>query len=470
MKSTYNNKYNGINTFFSKLKNELAVCLKWSKDFIFTKKYTLFLFLMLLTGVLGCSLSSLTFSSFFENNKSITLHEISEEFKKETNNHPNCLIYYEHTITSFHETVYRNPEISREMSEVFYNNTFIDLYCSNWDGLYTPGVVQYSNGETISLSFLMFPKKDYVDQKWKYSMPLLYPTSSSPLDRLSLSTDIYINKEYANKLLIDRGFSEGDYEKLYKTEISIPFSWNYYKTSERTPDLIDMQYVIKGVINSESEEYKHYKSLFGDFFITSEDFSLPIPSETYFDIVDSSSSEKLFSNILKKYKYETKKSNNLSGISNYVFQTRISFFENNESKYKLEDIYKDGNKYTAKTDNCFETFLSSRVLYLVFWGVLNGCLFFALVFSAFNLKIKYLSLPSKKTFLFVFWILLFISVGLLIGLLSKNLIFLLIAPMKYLSGHNYWGSIIYLTEILTCLFIIALFKKKKKDNELKQLD
>jgi len=413
---------------------------------------------------IGCTASSLMFSSLFKNNTSITLHEISEDFKKETGNLPNCLVYYSHSVENYRETVYKNPEVSREMREIFYKNTFIDVYCANWDGLYSPGVIINENGESENLSFLLFPKNDYLDQQWKYKMPLLYPSTASPLPRISLPNDIYINKEYADKLLFEKGYSSEQYEKLINAQITIPFSWNYKTSAERNPDMYDVEYFVKGIIDSESDEYKYYKSLFGAFFIVSEYFTLPIPSQTFFDLNDSSISEKIFRNVLKKYEYETKKSNNISGISDYVYQARIGFFENETSTYKIDCIWKKEGKFSIRVDNCFNTLLSSNVLYLIVFVSLNICMFFGLIFCSCFIKINYQKIDNKNIIIFMFWSIVFLSLGLFFGLITKNILFNFVAPMKHLSGNNPIGTIIYIAEILVSVLLLSVLRIKKRNN------
>lgn len=450
-------KYNFLITFFS-----------WTKNNILSNKRFMIFLSTTFLSVFGCSTTSMLFSSFLKNNQSITLREIAINYSKENNEEPNGLIYYNQTINSYYETVYRKPEITREMSEIFYKNTFIDLYVSNWNNLYSPGVVEYSNGETINLSFLMFPKQNYIDQAWKYKMPLLYPANTTPLSRLSLPNEIYINTEYAEKLLIDFGFSSNEYDKLYDKTITIPFSWNYIKAVERKPDLIDVSYVIKGVIDSNSEEYNYYQNMFGDFFIASEYFTLPIPSQTYFDLPDHSTNEKLFSTILDRYHYQTKKSNNLSGASDYVFQTRISFFGNKDTDCSIESIWKQSNKYTMRSNKCFEAFTASNTLYIIIFLIVNLCSTFLLLFSAYKIKMEYHMLADKNFVALVFWILVCLGLGLVFGLILKNILFSFVNPIKYLSGNNYIGSIIYLAEILlfnTIFFLVRQRKKTFKENK-----
>ncbi len=451
--SIFQNAFNGVRIFFRDF-----------KAFFRNRKIRIFYIAMLLLSCLGLSSSSLIASAFFPNNQAITLHEISEDYKKENNSFPNGLIYYHSLITNSNNPMFRDSMTTKGLREVFYKNEFIDVYVSNWINKFTPGVVKYDGENETPLSFLMLPRQGYTDTQWqdKYKIPLLSP---SQLGHLSSPNDIFINKEYADYLISKKPVGEQTYEHLINNETIIPYTWKYSEKS--SPDYVDNKYIIKGVLDSESEEYLKYKELFGDFFVLNEYFSLPFMGQTFFSINSSETSINLFSKLLKEYEYKYIKFNYSSNSSSFAFQTRISFFDSKDGNYSINKIDYNPHKYCVRTDSCFEVFSNQMyIIYIVLLLMINVA--FAIIFAFFSLKFQKEKDDNKKiTTIKMFVYIGLIGLGLLFGILISKLFFIGIIPLKYLSSKNYLGTIIYAVEILTGLIVFCLSKLIKKKIEFK---
>lgn len=455
-----------MKTLFDSVKKNIKSFFKRIGTFIKIRKKVFLYGLLVFASSLGVSSTALMTSTYFKNNIPISLREIAIEYSKENKENPNIIIYPHQIVTAYQNTSSHQAELSKTVRSVLYNETCFDLYMAKWNNRFSPGVVNYLDQSDIHISFLMFPKQSYTYRYWKYEMPLIYPDGQTPLLDLASPNDIYINKQYADKLLFDLGLPQENYSQLYQKSVTIPYGWK--NNSERKDyQIIDTDYVIKGIIDSESDEYKKYSSLFGDFFITDEYFSFPFVSQTFLTLSDLGKCTRYFPFLLKQYNYESDLSSFSSNDSLLSFQYRISFFGNLNGDYGLNNVEYNPHKYCKKTDLVFEAFsTSSYIVYIAIYLILNiVSLLFLTIASKYFLSFALNDhSPQKNKGFYSILFLLSIILGVPFGIITQKAFHLSNATLKALSSINFAGTLIYLFELLLFVigFLIMLSSEKAK--------
>jgi len=391
-------------------------------------------------------------STYFRNNIAISLAETYDSFKTE---HKDDSFFggalYKYPLDTKDEICYNNPELPREFREIYSKNQFLDAYINGWDSKYSPARVEI-NGSKKGFSLLLIPKERYVYNKWdeRYSIPLLYPNN---VQARTSPNDIYITKEYADELLSKNIATS--YDDLIDKAIEVPYYWNTEST-QFTKNV----FVVKGILDTESERYKSYKQIFGDFFVVNEYFTMPMPSVTMFSFGERKDLLLLFETLLKKYDYETIKSNYSSTSSSFSFQTRITFVTDFESEYSIQKIMTSNSKYQIIINKIFDSFSNvSYIIYSVILISVNISFVLLLLFLLFQI-VKLFEKNDRKMIKICLFTELIIST--IIAFCIKSIIGQT-DLFSFLSLNNYFGAIIAIAELVIIVVFLFLVKREKTD-------
>lgn len=459
----------------------------------FFKKRTIGLTLLFAFSIVLEVFSGVMIAKNTDLNKSTTLIEIAQLYKE--NEHetksdgtviqtvPNGVVYPKKLITS-DVMAYRLPDYSQSLRTTYPSFTIFDVYQSNWAGLYSPGVVNYLENKDVHISFLMLPRLNtYITAEWQYKIPTLYPNSSSPLTNFRGVSDIFINKEYAQYLLKKYDRPLDDYQflcndrNLKSEDREIPYSWNYGNYNDHPAKKISSTYSIKGVLNSDSEEYLKYKNLFGDFFVVNEFFTMPLPSITFFEMkMENRDDERLISTIVNKYKYDASISAN--GYSQIDwFEYRITFFGKIDSPTSILNIETNPSEYNAMTDKMYDYYANKNsVLPLILYIVINVGTIIGFCFISISLlkKIKYeLSCIPNGSIILIFALIAAVAftLGVVVALVANSLI----PSLSATSYKNILGFVIAIVEAIISITYISIIshtqsKKAKIDTNCHSLN
>lgn len=336
-----------------------------------------FITLGIVLGMLVSLSSSIVFSTLFSEYIPLNIpNSIGELLKNENEEETNCVIY-PHKLVNIDVMTYHMPERTTKMRDLYPEQHFLDVYQSDWAGLYSPGSIQYEQGgPKNNISFLLMPKDTYIRSNWFYDdgFEFIYPTEN-PIKAHNAPNEIYITKKYADYLISQtKGIDDGDYAALIKepNTYNIPYQWSF-KNGEKiaSPQYFNVYYKISGILNENCEAYQNYKKLYGDFFIANELLDLPIPCITTFNISKNNKYAKnVFKVALNTFKYESKSSAINQSVGNMHFEYRISFFKEMSSESKINNIDIAPSEIQKKTDNLFEKFCyKDHILRLVIFAL-----------------------------------------------------------------------------------------------------
>jgi len=464
MKYLFNNVSKFFSQIFAFIKEFFRNFALFFNDVLKDKKRLSINALLAFSSCLMMVSSSLLMCAFLPNNKAVVLSEIAREYKSDTGESPYGIVYPHQLVTQSLQTTYIMPQESAKMRNIFYENTFFDVYQADWGGLSTPGIVDYLDKEDVHVSFLCWPKDSYVHGKWLYEMPLVFPSSFSTTPS---SNEIFINKSYADFLISTGEYSNYGEIVSMETPICIPYEWGYTSGSSVIKKTVSMFYFVKGIIDTESHEYKKYSEIFGDFFITNEALSLPILNQTFFEIsTDDFQLRKQLDVLLETYDYTAKRANFSSLSSSMVFEYRITFFGGYDSDLSIRNIITNPTEWNVATDEMFQIFADKiNIMYItiyIFANVisilstlfLTGKLFREKAFNCFK------SISNKQTF-YVFVVFGYI-VAIVFGILLTKLFSLFFPALNVLSYKNHIGFVFMVIEILL-IFVFGFLKPFKSN-------
>ena len=454
--------------FFKKLFNQLKVFFKTMFAVINKKTWVVFLICFL------SQLFSLSFAVFAVEQTpasiSTSLYNVAVNYFKENNENPNGVIYSYKKRQNIDVLTYNMPEWASEIRDIYYNDVCFSLYQGGWDN-YSPAVVNYVDETDVLVSMLLWPKESYIYPKWKYDMPLLASSLQTGLPSLSSPNDILVNEKYANYLLSNNA-SFSSYKDLLDLEVGIDYVWANSKVDYSETKRVNVNYVIKGVIDCNSDEYLSYQQKFGDFFIANEYLSLPIPVQTYFSFdVNSVRSRHKIQTLLNVYNYEAKKNIDSSNSSYFQLEYRVSFFGFFGTDLSILSVTKGENKFSSKTNAIFNYFneyeyliplVTFSAFYLIFEIV--SVVFFLKMYSLLSQYYSNELLKSATIFycitisiLCMFWSTVFV-----------NIIHLLVPILKIITIRNYLSILICLISIaLNIVISNVVWQKRRKKGQQK---
>lgn len=408
---------------------------------------------------------SSAFCEYLPNNKTNSIVEIAKN-DYETDNIN--FVIYPHKLVNVDVMTYRMNEWTTKMRDLYSDQDFIDVYMSEWNGMYSPGSVKYSKNQTDyeNISFLIMPKSTYTRSEWiNNDIEIIYPETGQ-IKMHNSPNEIYITKKYADYLIsLEEGVEPGDYSSLFQNgkTFSIPYSWTYKQNDKiYPPRLYDVFYTISGIINENCAKYIEYKNLFGDFFICNELLTLPIPSITAFH---STKNNRYLRNILgvadKTYKYEATTSTVNSSSGNLLFEYRISIFDKLNSIDSLKNIDYEPSPIQQKCDSVYDVYAyKQNIVYMLIFGLSS---IISIIASICFLTILIKNNHGVSTKFIVVYMLILVTLSILLGFGIRLLFRLFAKGMNILSFSNFAVglAIIFLTVLYFSAGIISNNKIKK---------
>ena len=338
------------------------------------------------------------------------------------------------------------PEKSSEFRNLSPAIEIYDCYPSNFLNS-TPATVDYLDKTNVPISFLLQPKENYTSNHFEqmYNFDLLVGGT----DKNSNPEDIYINTQYADKLLIDNGLSS--YKDLLDLEIELPYTSKYSKG-------IQFHYVIKGVIDESSEKYTYYKSFIGDFFLANAYLSLPISTGTIFKMPDTLNDiRKTLDMLFSIYDYQTygRYFNALSFSLAYDY--RISIIGTVSSENNIHEINNSENGFFTKFHNLYDYYLYKKYI-IHFITTLILLLIFIIINSVLSRQI----ITKLKSHLKTVIISLLLSFALGLGF---NFVYKAMFLRKTYISITSWQSFI---AMFVCFIIIAFIAYQQHKRSISQ--
>ena len=463
MKSIFKHFLLIVKSLFASISNAITSYFKSLRSFWATNKKgnTISAIALFATSIFVVS-SALLACEFLPNNKSITLAEISRDFENEVGSKPRGLIYGHQLVTSYHELIYMDPEKSKEMRNILYEDTIFDLYPANWLQKYSPGVVDYIDKSDVNVSFLLWPKDSYVHKYFKYPMPLL----AGSISNLSTPQDIFINSKFADKLIAQDGsISPYDYSGLIGKNKPTQIKYKWQDNSTNTDVFTPVDYYIKGVIDFNSDQYQQYYKLFGDFFLVNEYFSLPLPSATYFTFNGGQFNDwKYFDIALNIFHYESVRKSSDTITSLYAYEYRLTFFGDSATEYAFTSVSNRTSKYFSMTSEVFAPFADySASIYFVVFLLTNLIIYVVFFILATSMYKSYMKSYNKKNTTIkprniILIIVILLPFPIFLGLSLAGLISTANSILSILSPWNFWGLILFTVEIAFLVLYISFLK------------
>lgn len=376
-------------------------------------------------------------------------------------------VIYPHKLVDIDVMTYRTNEDTTKMRDLYPDQQFLDVYLSNWNGLYSPGYIETSDSKRKDISFLVMPKSTYIRTSWIYNdIDFVYPKTGA-IKSHNVPNEIFITKEYADYLISQDPYAvEGDYSYIVdeKKVFNIPYKWSW-KSSDtiHKPTIVNTYYTISGIINEESESYLRYKNMVGDFFIVNELTALPIPSITIFEISKNSRFLKNVLNVaLDTYKYESTTSTAYSNSGNMLFEYRASTFNNIAEEDSLKNIDVSPSIVQKKCDDVFNVFsYKQNFVYLIIFGILSLAAIALSIFLLTKLTKANIDVPLSRKIIFftILW-----TCSYLIGFAIEKIFSLAFKPIQILTMNYYFIGVIVVVLTISYFLAICLKQKKKKES------
>lgn len=404
---------------------------------------------------LGCC-TSIFCASALSANKTQTVAEVISK----NNNGNNLLgfVYGYETSQNTFEICTVQPELSKELRSVNRDREVYDVYPSEFNGC-SPGIVNYSESTSDTVAFLLQPKENYTNSYFDplYSFELL----CGKTDKESNTEDIYINQKYADYLIKTRGLLENDYTSLLlNPEIKIPYKNKHTSSKEMT-------YIIKGVLNDNSEKYQQYKKYFGDFFLANQYLSLPLSNGTCFTIPNTVNDLREYLDLIYRiydYKVAGRYFDALSFT--YKYDYRTVGIGHRDTTQSITQLFSENNSYFSEIKQIYDYFFNKQyIIPFVFLLVLD--LIILLLSFWVIVRIMKNTMPSMSLLI----ILLSCAVSVFIGLLLNKISLLSMIINVPLSTKSWQAFVAMAVQILmvvaisTILNFVRLKNLKLKNNK-----
>ena len=399
-------------------------------------------------------------------NKSMSLAEISEKVKNELSDEPATIIYGKEIVPNSYEILSCEPEKSKTMRSIYSKQRCFDGYLANWDNKYSPIVVNTS-GTTKKYSLLLWPKNGYRDSQFLYRMPLIAGSVKSH----STSQDIYITKTYADELISNCGSGlinneASKYEQLLSKTPYIEFDYETTSSTSRTFQL----YFLCGIIDDNSDEYKNYQALFGDYFISNQYLNLPIPHFTYFETTTGLYNKRnQIKTIFNVYKYEANRLYGSAIETQYAYEYRLFFIGETSSQYSIYTMWDETNNTLKSINQVFDLFCyGGSVLTIVVSIALSIALLFTVFFLSWRIKknnLDYFKNKDEDVSYKVWKIMkycLYLSVVAVLGFLCLKITKIMVPSLGYLSINSFLTPLLYFVVAFIIVVVLFAFRKGKK--------
>lgn len=203
-----------------------------------------------------------------------------------------------------------DSEDIKKVRDVYRDSVIFEVYSRTPEAMNDyPAIVNYIDNSSVNISFALLQQQhSYYGDPSNFVYPIPFITGSVKSN--APANTVYINKEYADKLLID--LSVNTYDELIGKLIEINDSRSYKGL-----------YIVSGILDSASKEYLQIKSYLGDFFVLPEYFGMERSSMLYFELSNDFSKDlDLIRFIDKTFIYDSIFSSN----GGFVHEYRTSFF------------------------------------------------------------------------------------------------------------------------------------------------